>query len=514
MTSDLRCLLSPWPFLLLFTAALPSMAVAQTTRYVDAQLSSACTTYTPAARSCGSGSSTAYKDLQSASAAAQPGDTVFVRQGTFTTQFVPQTSGTSAANITFQVYSNETATLTNINDAAIYLLNRNYLVIDGFTVTNVLGWGRIENSSHNIIRNNQFLVATAGGTTGGLKFIQSHYNKVLNNTFTDGNDDMLLQQSDRNLILGNSFFKGRHTLLNISCGNYNVVRGNTFDNPTQKAIESFDCEGTVSGQPVLLDATKHNVWEGNTFAGTASSTRDYDFNAMQYSGQNGIVRRNVYHDNLGGGVNFQLYADEALYNYSHRLYNNTFYNNKCEAIAASGNTSPSQYFDNIVKNNLLYKNVNCSGAANQTSIGNSTAVVLTSNAIVTSSPLFVSETTHDFHLQSGSPQIDAGAFLTTTAVAGSGTSMRLADVGYFYDGYGIVGEVGDTIQLAGQGARATIVAIDYTNKVLTLSQSLTWTAGQGVALAYVGSAPDMGAFESGAVISTAPAAPTNLRIVP
>ena len=514
MTSDLRCLLSPWPFLLIFTAALPSTAVAQTIRYVDAQLSSACTTYTPATRSCGSGSSTAYKDLQSASAAAQPGDTVFVRQGTFTTQFVPQTSGTSAANITFQVYANETATLTNINDAAIYLLNRNYLVIDGFTVTSVTGWGRIENSSHNVIRNNQFSVATAGGTTGGLKFVQSSNNEVLNNTFTDGNDDMMLQQSDRNLILGNTFFKGRHSLLNISCGNFNVVRGNTFNNPTQKAIEVYDCEATVSGQPVLLDATKHNLFEGNTFEGTAPSTRDYDYNGMQYSGQNGIVRRNVYYDNLGGAVKLQVYSDEALYNYGHRIYNNTFYNNKCEGLASSNVTSPSQYFDNIAKNNLLYKNVDCSGAPNQTSIGNPTAVVLTSNAILTSSPLFVSETTHDFHLQSGSPQINAGAFLTTTAVAGSGTSMKVADVGYFFDGYGIDGEIGDTIQLAGQGARATIVAIDYTNKVLTLSQSLTWTAGQGLALAYAGSAPDMGAFESSGVVSTAPAAPTNLRIVP
>jgi hypothetical protein len=109
--------------------------------------------------------------------------------------------------------------------------------------------------------------------------------------------------------------------------------------------------------------------------------------------------------------------------------------------------------------------------------------------------------------------IDRGAFLTVAIEAGSGTSLRVADAGYFYDGYGISGEVGDVIQLAGQTQTALVVAIDYALNTLTLSQSLTWSANQGVSLAYRGTAPDMGAFEFGSSMATPPSAPVRLRVV-
>jgi hypothetical protein len=62
-------------------------------------------------------------------------------------------------------------------------------------------------------------------------------------------------------------------------------------------------------------------------------------------------------------------------------------------------------------------------------------------------------------------------------------------------GNGITDETGDIIQLEGQEATAIITAIDYTTNTLTLDQPLTWIAGQGVSLAYLGTAPDLGAYE-------------------
>ncbi len=100
----------------------------------------------------------------------------------------------------------------------------------------------------------------------------------------------------------------------------------------------------------------------------------------------------------------------------------------------------------------------------------------------------------DFHLQQGSPCIDAGTWLATiTSANGSGTSFTVDNSLYFSDGNQIV--PGDTIQLQGQTATATITANDWTNNVLTFTPALTWTQGQGVSLPYFGSAPDMGAFE-------------------
>jgi hypothetical protein len=110
-------------------------------------------------------------------------------------------------------------------------------------------------------------------------------------------------------------------------------------------------------------------------------------------------------------------------------------------------------------------------------------------------PKFVDETNHDFHLQSGSPMIDKGAFLTRTSSAGSGTTISVTDAGWFYDGFGIPDEGGDVIQLEGQTQTARIVRVDFVNNTITVDQPLTWTSGQGISLSYTGSAPDLGAYE-------------------
>jgi hypothetical protein len=71
--------------------------------------------------------------------------------------------------------------------------------------------------------------------------------------------------------------------------------------------------------------------------------------------------------------------------------------------------------------------------------------------------------------------------------------MQVEDAGYFSDGYGIA--EGDTIQLDGQTVRARVLEVDREANVLVLDRALRWQAGQGVALAYEGQRPDIGAYE-------------------
>jgi hypothetical protein len=130
------------------------------------------------------------------------------------------------------------------------------------------------------------------------------------------------------------------------------------------------------------------------------------------------------------------------------------------------------------------------------SVADPGAVILEDNALATTGPGFVDEAGGDFRLAPGSPMIDAGAFLTTTVAAGSGTEMPVADASWFYDGYGIPGESGDEIQLEGHPEVARVTAVDLTANRLRLDRALTWRAGQGVALRYSGSRPDAGAHES------------------
>lgn len=464
--------------------------------FVDSTLQvPSSTDYDVAARTNGGGTAVAYKSIHDALNVAGPGDTVYLRGGTFSLQFRPQTSGEKGAPITIASYAHETVLFTGIDQPALYLINLSNITLDGLTVTDSLGWGRLENCRNIVIRNCTFEDAIARGTTGGMKVVKSAHIKLLDNSFIDGNDNVVIQETDHSLLAGNYFYIGNHSLLSVRCGNYNIIRDNIFNNPDQKAIEIFDCEG-VSDAPFKLDATKRNLIEGNLFEYTKGTYRHYYYNGIQYAGQRGIVRRNVFHDNYGGGISIQVYSDEALVNNGHWIYNNTFYDNHCYGISAS-NVTRQSYFGNIVVNNLLQKNLDCSGNPVQTYIPNANAVRFGENAVLDSDvdPGFVAESLDDFRLRRESPMIDAAAFLVQATEGGSGTVIPVTAVDCFCDGFGIEGERGDLIQFEGAESRARITAIDYEGKTITVDAPLAWTEGHNLALAYNHTAPDMGAYE-------------------
>ncbi|MBZ5569958.1 MAG: putative Ig domain-containing protein, partial [Acidobacteriia bacterium] len=502
-----------------------------TTIYLDANISSAsCTTYNASARNCTGGTATAYKTMASAGSAASAGTTILVRAGTFS-QLAPAKSGTAAGPITWRVYSGETATI-NGGSPAIQLTNRQYLVVDGFTISNAESWLEGDNMQYVTLQNNRFNGGTGAFTASS--FLNANYNKFLNNTFLNSSGDSLTMfSSDHNLIQGNTFTDADHTLFALKCGNYNVIRGNTFSNSRQKGEEVFDCTTSEPGVPVTeLNSTKHNLIEGNSYVLTAANNGDGPFAGIQYAGQNGIIRRNIFYNTKGAGLDFTNYSGEADYDNYNRAYNNVFYNN-----IGGGSATTSGDQDNVLKNNIFYKNSpmpvpwndnNPSGSqlSNYQSSGfrverndifnnaagesgviqfNYTNLTLAQAQSQNPSlyannlevdPGFVNAAGHDFHLQPSSPMINAGTFLTTTSSAGSGASMQVADAGYFFDGFGIQAEVGDTIQLANSTSVAVVTAVNYTTNTLTLDRSLSWTQGQGVSLAYSGSAPDLGVYET------------------
>jgi hypothetical protein len=181
------------------------------------------------------------------------------------------------------------------------------------------------------------------------------------------------------------------------------------------------------------------------------------------------------------------------------VVHNTLYKN--------GNTSiPSESFNlrlmdpttaNVARNNIVSDVVAGTNADAHPSYTvsngcywNPAVAIPSDSAAIRQDPQYVSAATGDFRLQAGSACIDKGAFLTTTTVAGSGTSVTVADGRYFSDGYTIA--AGDTIMVGGTTAIITHVS----GNTLTLDRSITWSAGAGVSYSYLGLAPDIGALES------------------
>ena len=466
------------------------------TIYVDHMiLESSCKSYSIGRRSCGEGKDLACRTLAEAALLADAGDTIEIREGVYHEPIAPVSSGASGAPITFRNFPGESVTLSSVDEPAVRLINISHIVVQGIAVTDVLGWGRLENAHYNVISNNLFANAEARGTTGGLKLVKSHFNRVVLNRFERGNDSVVVQESDRNLIGGNVFRWARHSLVSVRCGNFNVIRGNEFHNERQKAVEIYDCEG-VSDAPYKLNATKRNVIENNWFLYTRGPSAPHKYNAIQFAGQYGIVRRNVFHGNQGGGVNFQIYSAESLYTYGNRVYHNTFFKNHCYALKGSGGVGEI-FGDNLVVNNIFHQNYDCDGRPDQVSIGDPEAVFLQHNAVLspTEDPGFVSEDIGDLRLRSYSRLVDTGSFLTRTVRPGSGTSLPIEDVLYFSDGFGVPDIGGDMIQLENSRQKARVIGVDYHRRELLLDRPLNWSVGQGVALAYEGKAPDFGAWE-------------------
>jgi len=108
-------------------------------------------------------------------------------------------------------------------------------------------------------------------------------------------------------------------------------------------------------------------------------------------------------------------------------------------------------------------------------------------------PQFIGPLNGDLHLASNSPMIDAADFLTSTKTSGRGKTIQIDDASYFHDGWGII--EGDVIQLEGQTVMARIVSINYDLNTILVDKDLSWNAGDGISLAYSGSAPDIGAYE-------------------
>ena len=138
-------------------------------------------------------------------------------------------------------------------------------------------------------------------------------------------------------------------------------------------------------------------------------------------------------------------------------------------------------------------------------------------------------TTCDFHPASGAASIDAGTYYMRanggSAACGGGSPCttltvkqepnlvslgvnyngHLADPHYFFKAPAdYLNAVGDTIQIQGAtscaGGQTTIVSMTATT--ITISPACTWSDNAGIALPWLGSAPDIGPFESGGTTST------------
>lgn len=479
--------------------------------------------------------------LDTALGNAVAGDTIYLRAGTYTDDLTPMNSGTSGNYITFEAYENdpEWSVVFSTTSYGSNLSSLNYIKIKGIYFNDTGSrWMLLNNSNHNWVDNCRFYDSISGG---GIRVENgSDYNKFTFLYFdqdspavsaptvqSDPEDFMEFRTTSVGNLVEDCDFSGKvsHNAIDTD-GDYLVIRRCTFKNEWHRGIGVHE---VIKTSPVILiedcDFADNGI-DYTTNPNTDTQSDPARDNMGLQLGAYGIVRNNSFWNN-NSGIYFggwSAYTAEgskiyhnSMYdsNYDHLLVymNNTIEVNNVEvknnAFFTNGEHQILNYTDYGTPENYFRFNAWEDGddtfAFKNTSTDRSLSYLETNypsewmDNVESADFGWMSPATGDFTLTSNSTDlIDAGTWLTTiTSPSGSGAIIYVLDSKYFYDGWSIPGEVGDTIYTSiGQVAIITAVDGGYGENSIELDRAINWSYGDGITVVnYNGDKPDIGAYE-------------------
>lgn len=440
---------------------------------------------------------------------ATTGDTVYVHVGTYSEDHYGVALYPSVSGVTFENYNSEAVNVLAPGGYGFYLDsgidNITIWGIDfdqGSTAASTARMLGVIYSNYNTIGyctlkyTDELAAALRGIQLGGS------WNTIIGNEIGKigvlgdagwGEGIWLTENAGYNLIQSNVIYDCSHNCVFTNGAHHNVIKANEFYNAYWR---------TAGANGLSLD-DKHNIFEDNIFHDNYGSTSwGTKVSGFQNAAGHTIFRRNQLYDLVGVAWTIGGYYDEGdCYSENAYYYHNSCYNLYTEDTSWSAAVEcvldVAEYVTNThIINNIFYVYNHNQGNIFYDNEGSPSMIDDRGNWWGTTSgnPLYTNPGAGTLTLQSGSSCRNNGVWLTTiTSTTGSGTSFVVADAMYFTDGMGIID--GDVIQIEGQTQAARITGINYSTNTITVNMTLNWTQGNGVALAYSGTAPDQGYYE-------------------
>ena len=358
-----------------------------------------------------------YATIEKCAAMMSSGDTIVGRGGTYKRGAgdlaVPSGGGSWAAATTIKAYDDEEVILTPYDETTYvgtrtlnFASNRSWIIVDGLIIDGLNQSGGKGGAGGMVLSYNGHhfrIINTEIRYTGasGLGTSNATHNEFINLNLHHNNHQ--LPPEDPN-------YSKRGYGIYLESGN-NLIQGCDMHHNRGYGMQMY------SGQPWKPD---DNIITGNTF-------RDNELNGLLvWSGINAIVTNNVIYSNgtLASGQTANASERYGLYvssgAHSAHIFHNTVYDHPLSAFLLGGSAN-----NVLVKNNIFYGNgsthtvVTTAGATGAELYNNiiyhaNASLRLSNGANATLSnnlnddPLFVDAGNNDFHVQSGSPAINAG----------------------------------------------------------------------------------------------------------
>lgn len=360
-----------------------------------------------------------WKTIKKAAATLQPGQTVYIKSGTYTERLVPANSGTATKPITYAAYPGSTVTIDGTGVAVgnfaglVDLSHRSYIKLTGLAVANS---------------------AYAGIFADGASNISIEKTKVTNSVSSGigiwGSNGVILDGND----VGNSCKGGAHESITVAQSSNFELKGNHVHNEGA----GYTKEGIDAKQGVSYGKIHDNVVHDTRAVAIYVDAYDQDshdievYNNKVYNSSHAFVLsseaggmlsnvkhyNNLAYNNRNCGLKiFGQVASPTHKMVNISIMNNTFVNNGCGIENGNDQLTGGVLRNNLVSQNVYQLNGRLSYFACDHNVVYGKSYESCANTI-TGNPLL----TADYKLLVGSSAIDAGVGTGAPALDLAGTS--------------------------------------------------------------------------------------------